>query len=125
MMSNRPIGITFLALAYFLMGVLFLSSVFAVSLIQLFFPVFVIVINLFSVPSWFFTIFCIAMGAGLFALKSWAWWGVIVIEALGILTALWYSGSKEVDLSIGLITNIIMLGYMIYVKGSFSGSELG
>ena len=123
-MSDRPLGVTILAGLDILLGILFIAGVSVLALITYFFPALIIFTGTFAIPSFVFGIFCFVLGYGLWTLRTWAWWISIVVQALGVLVG-WLNLSSSSDLGMGILINIVILAYLIYAKGSFSGSELG
>jgi hypothetical protein len=114
---NRPIGVAILAILIVLVGAIFLLAAILVFLVAG-------VAAIRGLPTFFglagavlgalfliFALLFIAVGLGLWHLRSWAWWLAVIVLVLSIVGSL-------ADLA-GLVIPLILLIYLVLVRHHF------
>lgn len=113
---SRPIGVAILAILVILIGVLFLVGAIAVLFLSGFVALagllpFGMLGGLLGIVLLIVALIWIAVGLGLWHLRSWAWWLAIIVMILSILGGLTAPGS--------IVIPLIILIYLILVRHHF------
>ncbi len=114
--AGRPIGVSFIAIITILEGIVFLGTGGIIALAGgVVDELWIAALGVFIL---IFGLIFIALGSGLWNLRSWAWWLTIIFEILGII------GTLILTLAIGAafiltVISAIVLVYLLTVKKYF------